>query len=202
MIFNIQKSLGKITAVKVDSIPTYFGIQDYYIEINNFGQYNVSLSIYNNGGLRDIQMNGWTFPYVFNHIEGVNSDDIWGGKSRVEVSFEVLDKNNELQQILNKSLYGSIEADAAIYFFKLLYNLSCCDNFDEFKKLYRLIIDNEEFHSDYYDTKPTEVIDFVDEFSKKLENVGWKEYVQDLKLDLARKYKRAQEIIATKQCPK
>lgn len=197
MFYKIQKSLGNVSAVSTENIPV-LGI---CVEFKNYGKRDASIVVYQDGKPQDISLNGWTFPCVFNHVEYTLHDDIYGGHATHSIDFEFLDPSGSVQNISKKSLYGSRESLTVEYFFTLLYNISCCSDIEQYKNLYKYIIDNECFSRDRNRKDAINVLNFIESFSSQLEKVEDKEYLAGLKLKINVKFKIAQEIIASASCP-
>ena len=118
-----------------------------------------------------------------------------------EVSFDVLDKNGDVHRVEKKPLYGVQDIEAMTYFYTMLYYLSCCDDFDQFQKLYSYVVDNDDFDGNYPSRDPIEVMAFIDNFANTLKNVSDLSFADGLKRLLSKRYKRAQELIASKPNP-
>ena len=136
MYFKIEESLGNIKAVSTES----FSNSRICIEFNDYAGKNPQILIYNNGSKRDICINGWTFPCIYNNIEYKRIT--WLGYRHV-ISFELLDPAGELQKVVYKTLYGTNQSLTIEYFYSLLYNVSCCTDMNQFQLLYDLVIDGE-----------------------------------------------------------
>ena len=134
MYFKIEKSLGNIKAVSTES----FSNSGICIDFYDYAGKNPQILIYNNGSKKDICINGWTFPYIYNNIE--YKLIAWKGYRHV-ISFELLDPAGELQKVVCKNLYGTNQSSTIESFYSLLYNISCCTDMKQFELLYDLVID-------------------------------------------------------------
>ena len=141
MLFKIQKSLGRVSAVFTDTIWK----EGVCIDFQKYGSDDASIVIYQGGRLEDtIKLNGWSFPCVYNGMRRQQGRDIYGGKYYHVVTFEALDTRGSLQTIDKKKVYGDKEAIAVEYFYTMLHNLSYCKDVLQFTKLYEYLIDNED----------------------------------------------------------
>lgn len=198
MIYQIKKSLGWVSAILSDTV-TKDGI---CVEFKNYGKYSgTTIIIYQNGKPEDLSVNGWTFPCVYNNLDYLVHDDIYGGKSVHTVSFECLDPTRTVQKIEKKSIYGDNQPIAVEYFYSLLYNISCCQSFEQYQQLYKYIIDNEWFYKDKERKAAVEVLSFVETFASQLENIKDKEFLAGLKQKVDLKFKEAKDIIAMSNSP-
>ena len=197
MYYKIQKSLGSVSAVSVATI-TPNGI---YIEFKNFSQDNASIIVFNHGINEDICINGWTFPCIYNNLKAQSGNDIYGGRYRHLITFDVLDPSGAVHTIEMKNIYGSNETLAVEYFYSLLYNISCCVDIEQSKQLYDLIIDNKYFKNDKDRKKAISVLGFIESFSPHLNDIKDTTFVVGLKQKISVFFKDAQEIIASSSCP-
>ena len=197
MFYRIQKSLGNVSAVSVEAI-TSSGV---YIEFKNFDHDNASIIVYQNGISQDIRINGWTFPCVYNNIKLERGDDIYGGRYRHVITFDVLDPSGAVQTIERKSLYGANETLAVEYFYSLLFNISCCEDIEQSNNLYKLIIDNKYFKTHKVRKNAVLVLSFIESFSPRLNNLQDTSYIDGLKQKISVSFRDAQEIIASSNCP-
>ena len=198
MYYKIQKSLGNVSAVLTDSIPQ----QGVCIEFTNFGSYNdASIVIYKNGSPEDVCFNGCTFPCVYNKLKHQTGTDIYGGGFTHSVDFDFIDANGVMQHVEAKTIYGGKEALAVEYFYSLLYNISCCDNMEQYEQLYERIIDNKLFG--LYKTRDAaiKVLDFIESFALHLNTIKDTEFLAGLKQKLDVKFKEAKGIIANSDSP-
>lgn len=106
MYYKIQKSLGAVSAVLTETIPT----AGVCVEFQRFDQRDASIILYQDGQAQDLHVNGWTFPCVYNDIELRRQSDIYGGKASHEIRFEAIDPAGSIQVIQSKSLYGQKES--------------------------------------------------------------------------------------------
>ena len=198
MIYQIKKSLGRVSAILIDTV-----IEDgICVEFKNYGKYSgTTIVIYQNGKPGDLSINGWTFPCVYNNIDYRTFSDIYGGKSVHTISFECLDPTGTVQKIEKKSIYGDNQPIAVEYFYSLLYNISCCQSFEQYQQLYKHIIDNECFYIDKERKAAVEVLYFVETFASQLENVKDTEFLAGLKQKVDVKFKEAKDIIAMSNSP-
>jgi hypothetical protein len=202
MYYKIQASLGNASAVPTETIPT----QGICIELKNFSytwhtKPDPSIVIYTNGVIKDLSINGWSFPCVYNKISYSPHDDIRGGKSAYSIDFECIDPNGNVQKIEKKSIYGSKEAIDVEYFYTLLYNISCCHDIEQYNELYTFIIDNEWFSKDRNRKDAIQVLGFIESFTPQLSELKNKEYLVGLKQKINIKFKEAKEIISESNCP-
>ncbi|MCR4853325.1 MAG: hypothetical protein K5893_07030 [Prevotella sp.] len=200
MYYRIQKSLGRVSAIEVPSesvLKLCIGFTNYQ------AKGAASIIIYQYGNPRDWELNGWKFPCVYNNLIYRCSRDIYGGASNYTISFDVIDPNGSICHIKDKSIYGSTEILDVEYFYSLLYNMSCCKNIEQFKQLYKYIIDNNVLDSYQSDRKlAIDVLAFIENFLPQLKNVQQREYITELEQKIEAKFKRAQEIIASSDAPK
>jgi hypothetical protein len=127
MIYKIEKYLGNVSAVLVDTFQT-LGI---CVEIKNYAQRNASIVVYRNGSPSDLYFNGWPLPCVYNKMNIRLGGDIYGGDYKHTISFDLLDKDSTVQSVTDKKIYGSKESLMVEYFYSLLYNLSCCKDIEQ-----------------------------------------------------------------------
>ena len=196
MYYKIQKSLGDISAVYTKDIPEY----GTCIGIQNFKITDSSIVIYQGGSPKDLCINGFTFHCVYNNI-GHSYHKYFGCESFHYISFEFIDPNGSVKSIIEKDIYGGKESTAVEYFYSLLYNISCCESIEQFKQLYKYIIDNNRFKSKNSCTEAVEVINFIESFTPQLAKVKDTDYLPGLKRKLQEKFKEAQKIIASSECP-
>ncbi len=198
MIYQIKKSLGRVSAILTDTV-TEDGI---CVEFKNYGKYSgTTIVIYQDGKPEDLSINGWSFPCVYNNIEYLVHSDINGGNSVHTVSFECLDPTGTVRRIEKKSIYGDNQPISVEYFYSLLYNISCCQSFEQYQQLYKYIIDNECFYKDKERKAAVEVLSFVETFASQLENVKDTEFLAGLKQKVDLKFKEAKDIIAMSNSP-
>ena len=198
MYYKIQKSLGNVSAVTTDNIPT----TGVCVETKDYKNYsNASIVIYFNGKSEDIQINGWTFPCVYNKVDQYWGSDIYGGSHAHQISFECIDPDGEIHKVVGKTLYGGRESSEVEYFYSLLYNISCCQSMEQFKTLYKFIIDNDCFYKDRVRKAAVQVLSFIESFAPRLAEVDNKEFLAGLKQKINIKFKEAQEIVAESNSP-
>ena len=198
MYYKIQKSLGNVSAVSTDSISTS-GVCVETIDYKSYS--NASIVVYINGKSEDIQINGWTFPCVYNRVEQYAGDDIYGGSHAHRISFECVDPYGEIHKVENKTLYGGRESIEVEYFYSLLYYISCCQSMEQFEELYKFIIDNEWFGKDRKRKAAVQVLSFIENFTPRLSAIEDNEFLAGLKQKINIKFKEAKEIIAESNCP-
>ena len=196
MYFKIEQSLGNIKAVSTESFSN-IGI---CIEFNDYAGKNPQILIYNNGSKKDICINGWTFPYIYNNIEYKWIE--WKGNYHV-ISFELIDPAGELQKVVCKRLYARNQSLTVEYFYSLLYNISCCTDMKQFELLYDLVIDGEFpiIDKDKRREKAIYVLNFINSFVPQLDKIKETDYLVGLKRKINAKFKEAQEIIASADSP-
>lgn len=187
MYYKIQKSLGAVSAVLTETIPT----AGVCVEFQRFDQRDASIILYQDGQAQDLHVNGWTFPCVYNDIELRRQSDIYGGKASHEIRFEAIGPAGSIQVIQSKSLYGQKESLAVEYFCSLLYNISCCRDAGQFKDLYRYIIDNNWFQYHRERKEAVEVLQFIESFMPRLGQLEDDAYIPGLKQKLSVKYRVA-----------
>lgn len=192
MYYKIQKSLGNASAVLTASIPDT-GI---CVELQQFDREDASIILYQDGLSKDLNMNGWRFPCVYNNIELYRIKDIYGGHAKHRISFVAVDPNGAAQKVTYRKIYGVKESLAVEYFISMLYNISCCNNLEQFSNLYKFIIDNEWFHCHQNRKEAVEVLYFIESFMPQLDMIEDKEFLSGLKQQLHEKSRIAQEIIA------
>lgn len=198
MIYQIKKSLGRVSAILTDTV-TEDGI---CVEFKNYGKYSgTTIVIYKNGKPEDLSINGWTFPCVYNAIDYMVSSDIYGGDSVHSVSFECLDPTGTVRKIENKKIYGGKQSIAVEYFYSLLYNISCCENIEQYDQLYNCIIDNRLLARESSRNNALSILNFIEQFALQLSQVKETDYLAGLKQKIDLKFKEAQDIIATSNSP-
>lgn len=197
MYYKIQKSLGNVSAVLTDSIPS----QGVCIEFKNFGHYDASIIIYQNGLSVDVCINGVTFPCVYNNIKHQTGTDIHGGGYAHSVDFDFIDANGVLQHVVSKKIYGGKEVLAVEYFYSLLFCISCCENMDQYTQLYEYIIDNDWFNKDKDRKAAVNVLNFIESFAPHLSAIKDTEFLAGLKQKMDVKFKEAKDIIANSDSP-
>ena len=201
--YHIVKTIGRIQVVNVDSISKDgFCIEAFHRSVG--GPYHLeTITIYKNGKAQDFSFNGITFPFVYN-AKTTHGSDIYGGLYNFSVEFDVLDANGQLQHVALKKMYGG--GTPIDYFFKFLYNLSCCKSINQCFDLYENVFDIYELTSkNSFSARrrelATRTLKFIDEFAPTLEDVKDKEFMQDLKDQLNQTYRIAQEIVAKSDSP-
>lgn len=182
--------MGKYTAIQVDSIPN----EGYCFDVKNFGKQDVSFVIYSDGTLKDININGWLFPFAYNSLTNQTGEDWKGGHYSLIASFEAIDKNGRTVNIKNKTIYGHREVAAVIYFYTMLKNMSICNDIEEFSKLYNLIIDNDKFTYSHDYSEATEILSFIKGFKTKFIDTE-NEVLAQLKVSIKEKFAKAKTII-------
>lgn len=199
MYYKIQKSLGNISAILVDTIPQ----SGVCVEFKNFGLWSqeASIVVYQDGRNDDLHINSWSFPFVFNNIRVSRGSDIFGGRYLYEISFEAIAPDGSVQSIESKTLYGDKESMVVEYFYSMLYHLSCCEDTKQFKELYKCIIDNQWFDKHHSRKEAINVLSFIEAFTPKLDRVEDTTYIAGLKQKMSVKFKMAQEIVAESSCP-
>ena len=165
------------------------------------GKKDASIIIFHNGYSVDLHINGWTFPCVYNNIKYSHRSDIMGGEARHVIRFDFLTPDGSVGEIIERNLYGEKESLAVEYFYSLLYNLSCCESLEQFRQLYKYIIDNNWFKANKNRKEAIEVIDFIEKFTPRLSQVKDTEFLPGLKHKIQIKFKEAQEIISSVACP-
>ena len=167
---------------------------------------DAAIVIYQNGKPKDVTINGWTFPCVYNKIKKIVHSDIYGGKSIYTIDFECIDPNGNMQKIENKSIYGAKESLDVEYFYSLLYNVSCCENIEQANSLYKIIIDNDNIHfqNTIIDKRKDaiQVLNFIESFTPLLSKIENTEFVVGLERKIKDKFQVAQNIIASASAPK
>lgn len=197
--YQIVKTLGRIQVVSVDSIPTVgFGISKFFESPPSVrGWLFRTITIYKDGKAEDFRFNGLTFPFVYNVTECRGSDGV-GGLYNFGVEFDYLDSNGELQHVKLKKMYGG--GTPIDYFFKFIYNLSCCKNVDQCLDLYKYVFDNLPLRSSEYTVPQREfaidTLKFINEFIPLLDEVKDKDFIQDLKDQINKTQKIAQDVVA------
>ena len=198
MYYKIQKSLGRISAIQVDSIES----EGICIEFRNYCQENPSILVYNNGKLDDIRINGFLFPCVYNNTSSFGGYDIYGGGYKHMVTFDYIDSTGALQHISAKKLYGYREDIVVEYFFNLIYCITCCNSIEQYNSLFKYIIDNKCFIEHKNRKEALEVLNFIEIFLPQLSKVENTDFLRGLQHKIEIKFKGAQEIISSSTCPK
>ncbi len=197
MYFSIQKSLGDISAIYTKDIPE----SGICVGIQNFKITDASIVIYQGGRPKDLCINGYTFPCVYNNIKhsgySYTSIEIYHS-----ISFDYIDPSGSIKSIVSKDILGSNEAAAVEYFYSVLYNISCCESIEQFERLYKYIIDNKYLRDKNSRSEAIEVLAFIESFTPQLAKVRDSDYLPGLNRKIQIKYKEAQEIIAASECPK
>ena len=192
--YQIAKTLGRFKAVPVESLST----EGYCIE--NFQ--NKALKIYKNGRANDFSFNGITFPYVYT-LHNTSGDDIWGGHYSLIVEFEILDTDGNLQHV-KKNIY-SYDINSIQYFFKFIYNLSCCESVTQCYYMYKLIFDNNNLtrhtKGEAQLNLARETLIFIRDFRPRLDAIKDDEFLLDLKDRITETKIIASEIMAKFQKP-
>lgn len=197
MYYKIQKSLGNISAVLTDSIPS----SGICIEFKNFEETDAAIVVYKNRTLVDLSINGCVFPCVYNKITRQRGSDIYGGRYCHEINFEFLDATGSVQCVKKETIYGEKESLAVEYFYSMLYNISCCKDLEQYNQLYRCIINNNWFSIHKNRKEAVEVLDFIESFTPQLSTVKDTEFLAGLKQKIQIKFKEAKDIIASSTCP-
>lgn len=199
MYFKIEESLGNIKAVSTES----FSTRGICIVFNDYAGKDPQILIYKNGIKRDICINGWTFPCIYNNIAYIDNRDGNRGDYFHVITFELLDPTGELQKVKHKRLYGINQSLTVETFFTLLYNISCCTDMKQFQLLYDLVIDGEFpiIDKDKRREKAINVLNFINSFVPQLETIKETDYLIGLKRKINAKFKEAQEIIASSTSP-
>ena len=198
MYYKIVKTIGKVSAILSEDIPQ----QGICLEFKSNGNGGRSILIYQNGELNDLCLNGWTFPYIFNNVSSHSwGNDIWGGFWNYIISFELLDPSGAERRIVEKRLYGDNDLQAIVYFFTLLYNISCCENFEQYKDLYKYVYDMK-WKTINDENFPIEVISFINKFTPHLKNLSDDYYLSELKRTIDTRRKEAADRIKAQGGPK
>lgn len=197
MLWKIEKSLGSVAAVQVDSIST----SGVCVEYRNYKQPNSSIIIYQDGELKDISINDYIFPCVFNHLVYYKQLGEYG------YTFHFLDPLGEQREISDHRLHSFGEAEAIEKFCLTLYYISCCDSIEQYNNLYRLIINMSSSWTwnslpDKRRELALKILNFIEEFTPKLSNIKDTEYLQGLKQKLNVKFREAREVISNSECPR
>lgn len=190
MLWKIEKTLGNVAAVQVDSIPT----SGLCVEFKNFHQKDASILIYQNGKLEDITINGCVFPCVYNKIP------YWA--YRHDITFDFIDPLGAVCKIHSKNLYGENESTTVEYFYTLLHYITYCDSREElYNELYYHIIDTEYIYVADRTEKALNTLCFIKEFTPQLTNIEDTTYLQGLKQKLNARFKEAQEVVSRAEYP-
>lgn len=196
--YHIVKTIGRIQVVNADSISKDgFCIEAFHRSVG--GPYHLeTITIYKNGKAQDFCFNGITFPFVYN-AKTTHGSDIYGGIYNFSVEFDVLDANGQLQHVALKKMYGG--GTPIDYFFKFLYNLSCCKSINQCFDLYENVFDIYELKSDKACPASRrrlaiQSLKFIDEFIPILDEVKDKEFIQDLKDQINYTQRIAQDVVA------
>ena len=197
MYYKIVKSLGRVSAILSEDIPQ----QGICLEFKKIQDSNYSILLYQNGKLKDFELNGWTFPYIFNNVTYYECAGNIVGKFYYSVSFELIDPSGIERHIDNKELYGETELKSVEYFFTLLYNISCCENFDQYNDLYKYVYDKNYFVSREKNF-PFEAISFINKFTPHLSKVSTDDYLPGLKRTIDIRLKEEADRIKAQGVPK
>ena len=192
--YQIVKTLGRFKAVPVESISTEgFCIENYQ---------NKTLKIYKNGRANDFTFNGVTFPSVY-ILHNATGNDIWGGYYFLVVEFDVLDTNGNLQHV-KKNIY-SYDVNSIQYFFKFIYNLSCCESVAQCYQMYKLIFDinnlTRHTQGEAQLNLARETLIFIGDFNPRLDAIKDDEFLLDLKDRINETKNIASEILHKYQKP-
>lgn len=197
MLWKIEKSLGCVAAVQVDSLPE----SGVCVEFKNFHQSDASILIYQDGKLEDITINGCVFPCIYNKLGyGCGGNDIYGGAYYHETTFNFIDSTEMPQEIKHK-LYGQTESVVVEYLYSLIYNISCCKCFEQYEELYKNIIDVTKEYWHPSREGALRVLNFIEEFTPQLSKIEDTTYLQGLKQRLRVMFREAQEVISKSECP-
>ncbi len=191
MYYKIEKSLGRPVAIQVDSIPE----KGICVDVKNFRSKDISMIIYQDGKLNDIQMNNWTFPYVYNEIgSNTHHSPDYDDYCRVD-SIRYIDPTGNNEKSTYPLWLGNTEAQSAENLIYELYRLSCCENFDQYINLRVLYFKTTGFH-DYDCEMAKKIVDFVDSFSPHLSNLKDTEYLEEVINEFKRVYNSAKEYLS------
>ena len=198
MLWKIEKSLGNVAAVQVESVPE----NGVCIEFRNFQQADASILIYQDGKLEDVTINGCIFPCIYNKIRRTN---IGCGNYRHIITFDFIDPLGSYIGINSKSLYGQYVRESATveYFYTFLHYITYCDSRKElYDKLYKHVIDANHIYVGDCTEEALNTVCFIEEFTPQLTNIKDTTYLQGLKQKLNVRFKEAQEVISKAECPK
>lgn len=192
MFYKIEKSLGRPVAIEVDSIPE----KGLCVDVKNFRGKDISMIIYQDGKLKELHINNWKFPYVYNEIwpnpQSHNAD--YDDYRRVAY-IRYIDPTGNKEKSNYPLELGFTEAQSAENFIYELYRLSCCENFDQYINLRGLYFKTTGFH-DYDCEKAKIIVDFVDSFSPHLSNLKDTEYLEEVINEFKRVYNNAKEYLS------
>ena len=199
MLWKIEKSLGNVAAVQVESVPE----NGVCIEFKNFQQEDASIIIYQDGKLEDVLINGCVFPCVYNKLNmfGCCIEDI-GGKSWHCATFIYVDMNGIPQQVYH-NLYGKTESVVVEYFYSFIHNVSYCTSAEQLKALYKYIIDIGVSlrYINPIREEPLKVLNFIKDFTPQLSKVEDTTYIQGLKQKLRIRFNEALAIVSKLEFP-
>lgn len=195
MKFRIEKSLGRISAkeIKINECNDCV----YYFQFDT-SKGPIKFCIGNHEGI-DVKINGWTFPWCFDVVSkwyGTNNN---GDPYYHTISFDVLDKQGQLQHLHSIRLFAKADQDRlfVMSLFKTLYYMSFCDSIEEFDKLYKYIISTKRV----FWGSAHEVMSFVEKFSDNLLDKKDSLFIQDLKDELQSHYEEAKKLILNSPSP-
>ena len=117
------------------------------------------------------------------------------------IEFEYLTPAGLINKIIKDNLYGAEESLAIEYFYSLLYNISCCANIAQYDQLYKYIIDNRLFGLSKKRENALTTLNFIKEFTPALAKVQQTAFSPGIKQKINAKFKEAQEVIQTSNCP-
>lgn len=193
MYYKIEKSLGRPVAIAVDSIPD----KGICVDVKNFRSKDISMIIYQDGKLKDLQINHWTFPYVYNEIW---VDTKWHNSSYDDnprhCDFPYIDPTGYKGHSFEEVVLGYTKAQAAESLIYELFRLSYCENFDQYKELSHLdfwvhgIRDEDR-------VRAQKIVDFVDSFIPHLSNLKDTEYLEEVINHINRQYNKAKEYLSS-----
>lgn len=183
MYYKIQKSLGRLVAVQVESIPE----KGICVVVNNFKSRDVNILIYQDCKLDDLQINGWTIPYCFNDISFYLNEPCC-------INNKVIDPTGCMENV--SIHFGYNESKTVEQFYTALFRLSCCENIKQYKELSCIMDPDRRYNNELLARMD---IDFIDSFMPHLSNLKDTNFLEELINDLNNQYNRAKAYLSSSE---
>ena len=179
MYYTIQKSLGRLVATQVDSIPE----EGICVVVNNHQSKEVNVLIYQDNKLNDLHINDWTFPYCFNDISFFCNEPC-------TLNFKAIDPTGCMENVSVHFAYNEAKTVERLY--TALFRLSCCENIKQYHDLNGIIVPDNRYSSQLLARMN---IEFIDSFMPHLSNLKDTEYLEELINDLNKYYDYAKRYL-------